>query len=122
MLVDWFIDDDGTTKFRIGDVEYPADAPYPRGRGADAAMLAPFGVDPVDLDRLSGALLGEIEVGGATRLRAEVQHDAILGAMNLDPRGLTTAFRWARLDDLPGAVRVKDVNQSDESSTARSQS
>jgi hypothetical protein len=112
MLVDWFIDDDGTTKFRIGDVEFPADAPHPDGPlGADAAMLAPFGLGPVDLDRLGAALRGEI--GGGKRLSAETQHGAILSAMNLDPRGLTTAFRWARIDTLPGAVRINDGHPPD---------
>jgi hypothetical protein len=111
MLVDWFIDADGTTKFRIGDVEYPAEAPYPRGpRGADAAMLAPFGVAPVDLDRLGAALRGEFD--GNERF-AEIQHNAILRAMNLDPRGLTAAFRSTRIDDLPGAVSISEPVQHD---------
>jgi hypothetical protein len=81
MLVDWFSDADGTTKFRIGGVEYPADAAYPQGpRGADAAMLAPFGVAPVDLDRLGSALRGEVDGDG--RSPAEDQHDAILSAID----------------------------------------
>src|SRR4030081_2768510 len=110
MLVDWFIDDDDTTKFRLDGLEYPGDAPYPRGpRGADAAMLARFGVGQVDLDRLGAALRGEFD-GGAS-LYAEFQHRLILKAMNLDPQGLTTAFRWARLEELPGPVRVPEVRQ-----------
>lgn len=105
MLVDWFIDDDGSTRFRIDDVEYPADAPDPQGPlGADPLALAPFGVDPVDLERLGAALRGEFE--GRGPVFAEFQHRLILAAMNLDPRGLTTAYRWARAGDLPGAVHL----------------
>jgi hypothetical protein len=108
MLVDWFIDDDGTTKFRMGGVEYPADAPHPRGpRGADPAALAPFGVDPIDPGRLGAALRGEFD--GTGRVYAEFQHRLILKAMNLDPRGLTTSFRWATPDELPGAARILDA-------------
>jgi hypothetical protein len=114
MLVDWFIDDDGTTRFRLGDIEYPADASYPQGpRGADAAMFTPFGVAPLDLSRLGAALRGENEGGG--RLSPEAQHVAILSALNLDPRSLTAAFRWTRVDDLPGAVRIKDLGEADAS-------
>jgi hypothetical protein len=40
---------------------------------------------------------------------AEFQHRLILKAMNLEPRGLTTEFRWATVDDLPGAVRIRDL-------------
>jgi hypothetical protein len=72
-------------------------------------MFAPFGVGQVDLDRLAAALWGEFD-GGAP-LYAEFQHRLILKAMNLDPRGLTTALRWARLEDLPGSVRVREVRQ-----------
>ncbi len=65
MLVDWFIDDDGRSRFRLGDREYPADAPTPRGpAGADPHTLAPYGIAPVDLDRLGAALHGEF--AGAT--------------------------------------------------------
>jgi hypothetical protein len=105
MLVDWFIDDDGSPRFRLGDVEYPGDAAYPTGpAGADPQAFAPFGVGPVDLDRLGVTLRGEF--GTDKRIYAEFQHRLILKAMNLDPAGLTTAFRWARREDLPGLVRV----------------
>jgi hypothetical protein len=105
MLVDWFIDDDGRSRFRIGDREYPADSPTPRGpAGADPGALAPYGIAPVDLDRLGAALRGEF--AGAGPVFAEFQHRLILKALNLDPRPLTTAFRWADPAELPGAVRI----------------
>jgi hypothetical protein len=110
MLVDWFIDDDGATKFRIGEVEYPADAPTPTGpSGAEPAALAPFGVAEVDLGRLGACLRGEF--AGQERVSAEQQHRMILEALNLDPRGLTIAFRHAGRAgvDLPGAQRVSDT-------------
>ncbi len=106
MLVDWFIDDDGQTRFRLGGVEYPADAPVPAGpSGADPAVLAEFGVGSVDLDRLGRALRGEFE--GTGPVYPEFQHRLILTAMNLDPRGLTTAFRWVGREELPDAVRIR---------------
>lgn len=106
MLVDWLIDDDGDTKFRMDGVVYPADAEYPTGpSGADPQVLAPFGVGVVDLERLGAVLRGEI--GETGRLRAEGQHWTIAEVLNLDPRALTTAFRWARHEHLPEAVRVR---------------
>jgi hypothetical protein len=111
MLVDWFIDDEGNSRFRLVDVEYPVDTPAPRGpAGADPVALAPFGIGTVDLDRLGAALRGEF--GGSGPVFAEFQHRLILKAMNLDPRPLTTGFRWADPDDLPGAIRVKAVAQA----------
>jgi hypothetical protein len=108
-LVDWFIDDDGESWFRVGGVEYPASAPTPSGpSGADPDALAPFGVDPVDLARLGALLRGELS-NEDERLFAERHHRSILTAMNLDPSGLTTAFRWTEPGDLPGAVRVHAV-------------
>jgi hypothetical protein len=105
MLVDWFIDGDGSTKFRLNGIEYSADAPYPTGpAGADPAVLAPFGVGRVDQRRLGAALRGEFGTG--TRVPAEAQHRAILDTLNLDPRGLMTAFRFADPEDLPGSVRI----------------
>jgi hypothetical protein len=60
-LVDWFIDDDGESRFRVGDVEYPASAPTPSGRsGADPDALAPFAVHPIDLNRFGAVLRGEL--------------------------------------------------------------
>lgn len=106
MLVDWFIDDDGESRFRMGGVEYPASAPTPSGpSGADPDALAPFGVDPIDLARLGAVLRGELS-NEDERLFAEQHHRSILLALNLDPSGLTTAFRWTGPGDLPGAVRV----------------
>ncbi|MEV0128561.1 hypothetical protein AB0H83_08840 [Dactylosporangium sp. NPDC050688] len=106
VLVDWFIGDNGAPGFRLGGVEYPADAEYPTGPGgADPGVFAPLGVGPVDLDRLGVTLRGEFGTDG--KVFAEFQHRLIVKAMNLDPAGLTTAFRWARQEDLPGAVRVK---------------
>ncbi|WP_432824442.1 hypothetical protein [Dactylosporangium sp. CA-092794] len=110
-LVDWFIDDNGEAKFRLGDVEYSADAEYPKGPGgADPDVFAPFGVGSVDLDRLGVTLRGEF--GADERIFAEFLHRLIMKAMNLDPAGLTTSFRWARQDDLPGAVRVKPADRA----------
>jgi len=101
MLVDWFMDDDGAMRFRLGGVEYPADAPYPTGPdGADPAVLAPYGVGDVDLDRLGAALRG-----GEDQM-AERQHVRILEAMNLDPTWLTTAYRWVDPDEYSGGIRV----------------
>jgi hypothetical protein len=105
MLVDWFIDDDGNSAYRIGDVEYSEDTPWPRGPlGADPAMLAPFGIGPIDHDELAAALRGEFASGGP--VFAEFQHQMILTALNLEPRGLMTAFRWFSRTDVPDAVRV----------------
>ncbi|MFB9414695.1 hypothetical protein [Dactylosporangium matsuzakiense] len=102
-LVDWFIDGAGAPRYRLGGVEYPADAPYPKGPGgADPAVFAPFGVGPVDLDRLGVALRGE---GGDAFLAEDLDH-SIMEALHLDPAGLRTAFRWAAEEDLPGLVRV----------------
>lgn len=110
MLVDWFIDDDDVCRFRIGEVEYPAGAPAPQGPlGADPDALAPFGVGTVDLSRLGAALRGEFQ--GQQRVFAEFQHRLILNAMNLDPRGLTLAYRWARAEDLPGGVHVTPASR-----------
>jgi hypothetical protein len=84
MLVDWFIDDNGTTKFRIGEVEYPEDAPSPSGPlGADPAVLAPFGTGRVDLERLGACLRGHF--ADQEHVFAEQQHKMILEALNLDP-------------------------------------
>jgi hypothetical protein len=105
MLVDWFIDDDGESRFRIDGVEYPADAPHPTGpHGADPALLAPYGVGDVDHDGLGAALRGELEED--ERVLAERQHLRILEAMNLDPLWLTTAYRWVDADEYPGGIRV----------------
>ncbi|MDG6109886.1 hypothetical protein Daura_19265 [Dactylosporangium aurantiacum] len=106
MLVDWFIDDDGAPGFRLGGVEYPADAQYPTGPGgAEPGVFAPLGAGPVDLDRLRVTLRGEFGADG--KVFAEFQHRLIVKALNLDPAGLTTGFRWVRQEDLPGAVRVR---------------
>jgi hypothetical protein len=107
VLVDWFVDDDGATKFRVGGVEYPEDAPSPKGpSGADPAVLAPFGTGNVDLERLGACLRGELGLGPF--VMAEWQHRMILEALNLDPRCLMTAFRHAAHADLPGAVPIRD--------------
>ena len=80
--------------------EYVSDRPG----WTDPAAFGPFGVGPVNMSRLGAALRGEF-FGAGPRL-AEFQHRLILKAMNVQPRPLTTAFRWARVEDLPGAVRV----------------
>ncbi|MEU0559541.1 hypothetical protein [Dactylosporangium sp. NPDC006015] len=85
--------------------------------GADPGVFAPFGVGSVDLDRLGVTLRGEFGTG--TKVFAEFQHRLIVKAMNLDPAGLTTAFRWARQEDLPGAVRVKPVGRAPRAAAGR---
>ncbi|MEV6925638.1 hypothetical protein AB0M46_14215 [Dactylosporangium sp. NPDC051485] len=111
MLVDWFIDENDEPKFRLGGVEYPADAEYPKGPGgANPQIFAPLGVGPMDLDRLGATLRGDFGTDG--QVFAEFQHRLIMKALNLDPTGLTTAFRWARPEDLPGAVRVKPADRA----------
>lgn len=111
MLVDWFIDENDEPGFRLGGVEYPADAEYPKGPGgADPQLFAPLGVGTTDLDRLGATLRGDF--GTDARVFAEFQHRLIITALNLDPAGLTTAFRWARPEDLPGAVRVKPADHA----------
>ncbi|GAB3852063.1 hypothetical protein ACFPIJ_53885 [Dactylosporangium cerinum] len=110
-LVDWFINDDGAPGFRLDGVEYPGDAEYPTGPGgADPDVFAPLGVGPVDLGRLGVTLRGEF--GTSERIFAEFQHRLIMKAMNLDPAGLTTAFRWVRQEELLGAARVKPADQA----------
>jgi hypothetical protein len=80
--------------------EYVSD----RAAWTDPAMFGPFAVGPVNMSRLGAALRGEF-FGRGPRF-AEFQHRLILKALNLEPRPLTTAFRWARAEDLPGAVRI----------------
>jgi len=70
--------------------------------GTDPGGLAPFGSGRVDHDRLRKALRAEFS--GKGPVLAEFQHRLILKAMNLDPTGLTTAYRWA--SDLPDIVRT----------------
>ncbi|GIF99082.1 hypothetical protein [Catellatospora citrea] len=108
MLVDWFIDDDGVAMFRIGDVEYPADAAHPTGpSGADPQALARFGVGATDRARLAAVLRGES--GHGERLRADEQHHLILELLHLDPGVLTMACRWFPGEDRADAVRVPPV-------------
>jgi hypothetical protein len=102
MLVDWFIDDDGEGRFRLGGVEQPVGTPYPTGPlGADPAVFAPFGIPPVDLDLLAAALTGSDEDDWPF---AEEQHRAILRALNLQPNTLAIAYRHTTRFDLPNAV------------------
>ncbi|WP_238016928.1 hypothetical protein KZZ52_45545 [Dactylosporangium sp. AC04546] len=72
--------------------------------GADPAVLAPFGVGPVDRAELGAVLRGESDQtsGGL----AEAWHWSILAALNLEPAALATAFRWVDPEQLPGAVRI----------------
>lgn len=117
MLAQAFEEPDGTFSFHLDGVTYADGQPIPNDPiGADPTVLAPFGTGQVDLDRLGAALRGHHarpdtnhddnrdETGSP--MFAEDQHEEILAALNLDPRGLTVAFRWAVSDDLPGAVRV----------------
>jgi hypothetical protein len=106
MLVEWFEDDDGEFRPRIGDDVYPVDMEIPKGPiGDDPAAFAPFAVGPPDLDSIGAALRAE----GSPRasLRAEVQHWAIIEALGLPPRALTTAYRHCDPADLPGAVVLR---------------
>jgi hypothetical protein len=91
----------------VSDVAMLPDGPSGehRPRGAEPAVFAPLGVGSIDNAQLGAALRGEFAGDGP--MFAEFQHRLILKAMNLEPRALTTAFRWARKEDLPGAVRVQ---------------
>jgi hypothetical protein len=106
MLVDWFIDDNGETRFRIDDVEFPPEATAPSGpSGADPAWLVEFGLGDVDDDRLGAVMRGESS--GGRPASAEDWHRQILDALHLDPRGLTTAYRQAQHElSVPDAVRI----------------
>jgi len=104
ILVEWFLDDDGNPKFRFDGIEHPPEGPAPTGAlGADPNALAPYGVGNIDLDRLAAALRGPDE---DEYLMAEHQHWLILEALNLDPRGLTTAYRHTGSVTLPGAEPI----------------
>jgi hypothetical protein len=90
----------------VDDLDLPDEPVTPGPKGADPAALASFGVGDVDLDRLGACLRGEAG-DDADHVFAERQHWLILEALNLDPRGLTVAFRHAGDADLPGAERVQ---------------
>jgi hypothetical protein len=106
MLVATSEDSDGTFVHKLDGVVYRDWSAIPTGPvGADPRPLAPFGSGTVDHERLGAALRGKS--GTEPQLPAEAIHGAILAALNLDPRGLTTAFRWIDRVDLPGAVRIE---------------
>jgi hypothetical protein len=106
MLVDWFIDEDGRTRFRIDDMEFPVDATAPSGpSGADPAWLVDFGLGEVDPDHLGAVMRGDAI--GERPMPAHDWHRQILDVLNLDPRGLTIAYREAqRGSAVAGAVRI----------------
>jgi hypothetical protein len=121
MLAQAFEESDGTFSFHLDGVTYAAGQPIPSDPiGADPTVLAPFSTGQVDLDRLGAALRGHRDRldtdhdadhdadhdESGPPVFAEDQHEEILAALNLDPRGLTIAFRWAVSADLPGAVHV----------------
>lgn len=113
MLVDWFIDEHDVSRFRLGGVEYPADAPSPRGpRGAEPAGLIDFGVGDVDADRLGRALRGEFAA-------AEARHEAILRALNLQPQGLMTACRWVQPGQLSDALPIETTRTAPSSAAGQ---
>jgi hypothetical protein len=106
MIVETSEDSDGTFVHTLDGVVYRDWSAIPTGPvGADPLPLAPFGSGTVDHERLGAALRGL--PGTEPHLLAEAMHWEILAALNLDPRGLTTAFRWQVRIDLPGAVRIE---------------
>jgi hypothetical protein len=105
MLVEWFEDDDGEFRPRIGNVVYPVGFEFPKGPiGDDPAVFAPFAAGPLDLVTVGAALRGENAEGDASRWRAEQQHWAIIEALGLPPRALTTAYRHCDPASFPAAV------------------
>jgi hypothetical protein len=105
MLVETFEDDDGQFHPMIDNVVYPVDFKIPEGPiGDDPVALAPFAVGPPDLDVVGAALRGEINEGEAPHLMAEAQHWAIIDALGLPPKALTTAYRHRDPADFPAAV------------------
>lgn len=104
---EYWDDDDNELLASYDGTLYPLDSPPPPGpTGDDPAAFAPLAVGEVDPERLHAALRGDVPVCDAPRLFAEWQHAAILRALNLDPRPLTTAFRHLHPDDLPGAIHL----------------
>jgi hypothetical protein len=105
MLVETFEDDDGQFHPMIDNVVYPVDFEIPEGPiGEDPAAFAPFAAGPPDLDAIGAALRGENDEGAAPYLMAEDQHWAIIEALGLPPRPLTTAYRHCDPADFPAAV------------------
>jgi len=93
-------DSDGEFKQELDGVVYPADVRLPvTPVGDDPTVFAPFAVGQPDLVGLATAL-------STKQLFAERQHWDILAALNLDPGGLTVAYR--HLDDvgLAGVLHV----------------
>lgn len=93
-------DSDGELKQELEGVVYPADVRLPINPvGDDPAAFAPFAVGQPDLVGLATAL-------STKQLFAERQHWDIVAALNLDPSGLTVAYR--HLDDvrLAGVLHV----------------
>jgi hypothetical protein len=105
MLVEMFEDDDGEFRLRIDGVVYPADFEVPHGpTGDDPAAFAAFATGPLDLDAVGSALRGEIDGRKVPHLTGEDQHRAIIEALGLPTRALSTAYRHCDLADFPTAV------------------
>jgi len=105
MVVETFEDDDGQFHPVIDDVVYPVDFEIPEGPiGDDPAAFAPFAAGPPDLNALGAALRGENPADDAPYPMAEIQHWAIIEALGLPPRALTTAYRHCDPADFPAAV------------------
>lgn len=93
-------DADGELKQELDGVVYPADIRLPVTPGGDdPAVFALFAVGQPDLVGLATAL-------SAKQLFAERQHWDIVAALNLDPNGLTTAYRHFDDVGLAGVLRV----------------
>ncbi|MFC5911704.1 hypothetical protein, partial [Streptacidiphilus monticola] len=97
-------DENGEIHIRCAGRVYGLDEPRPQGaEGADARVLAPFGVGSVNLERLGSLLSGE-GLDDEQKLFAEERHWAIVEALNLQPAALTSAYRHANVSDYAGAV------------------
>ncbi|WP_018829950.1 hypothetical protein [Salinispora tropica] len=93
-LVELWDDDDNEILVDLLGRPYPPGLSAPSGAyGADPAMFAALGVEPIDEAQLDVAL-------SRPELRAEEQHHAILHALNLDCGPLTTSFEKATASGL----------------------
>ena len=105
MLVEMFEGDDGQFHPMIDNVVYPVDFEIPKGPiGDDPAAFASFASGSPDLNAIGAALRAEVDGRAAPHLTGEDQHWAIIEALGLPPRALTTAYRHCDPADFPAAV------------------
>lgn len=89
-LTEMWDDDDNEFMVDMLGRSYPPEVTPPSGPlGADPAAFAPLGVEPIDRTDLGEALSGP-------EVMAEVQHHAILHALNIDPDPLAMRYEQAR--------------------------